>query len=138
MSGDLTLGQKEEQPMRFQNGKKDLQSILSGFSESFSRPSFKVFSSFIISFIQLGKEIHTSSMVQSLTSPFLHRSLSSFTRFLGQNRWAVQEVAETVLEQFFRVSGITAQSVLFVIIDDTLIHKTGNHIPGWGRIRGLS
>ena len=118
--------------MRFQNGKKDLQSILSWFSESFSRPSFKVFSSFIISFIQLGKEIHTSSMVQSLTSPFLHRSLSSFTRFLGQNRWAVQEVAETALEQFFRVLGITVQSVLFFIIDDTLIHKTGNHIPGCG------
>jgi hypothetical protein len=118
--------------MRFENGKKDLQSILSWFSESFSRPSFKVFSSFIISFIQLGKEIHTSSMVQSLTSPFLHRSLSSFTRFLGQNRWAVQEVAETALEQFFRVLGLTAQSVLFFIIDDTLIHKTGNHIPGCG------
>ena len=72
--------------MRFQNGKKDLQAILSWFSESFSRPSFKLFTSFIISFIQLGKEGHTSSMVQSLTFPFLHRSLPSFTRFLGQNR----------------------------------------------------
>jgi hypothetical protein len=41
-------------------------------------------------------------------------------------------VAETALEQFFRVLGITAQSVLFFIIDDTLIHKTGNHIPGCG------
>ena len=118
--------------MRLQNGKKDLQSTLSWFSESFSRPSFKVFSSFIISFIQLGKEIHTSSMVKSLTSPFLHRSLSSFTRFLGQNRWAIEEVAERSLEQFFRVLGITTQSVLFYIIDDTLIHKTGNHIPGCG------
>jgi hypothetical protein len=118
--------------MRFQNGKKDLQSILSWFSESFSRPSFKLFSSFIVSFIQLGKENHTSSMVQSLTSPFLHRSLPSFTRFLGQNCWAVQEVAETVVEQFFRVLGLTAQSVLFFIIDDTLIHKTGTHIPGCG------
>jgi len=118
--------------MRFENGKKDLQSILSWFSESFSRPSFKLFSSFIISFIQLGKENHTSSMVQSLTSPFLHRSLPSFTRFLGQNCWAVQEVAETVVEQFFRVLGLTTQSVLFFIIDDTLIHKTGTHIPGCG------
>ena len=118
--------------MRFHNGKKDLQSILSWFSDSFSRPSFKVFSSFVISFIQLGKEIHTSSMVQSLTFPFLHRSLSSFTRFLGQNRWAVQEVAETALDQFFHVLGLTARSVLFFIIDDTLIHKTGNHIPGCG------
>ncbi len=118
--------------MRLQNGKKDLQSVLSWFSDSFSRPSFKVFSSFIISFIQLGKEIHTSSMVQSLTSSFLHRSLSSFTRFLGQNRWAIQEVAETALERFFRVLGITSHSVLFFIIDDTLIHKTGKHIPGCG------
>ena len=118
--------------MRLQNGKKDLQSVLSCFSDSFSRPSFKVFSSFIISFIQLGKEIHTHSMVQSLTSSFLHRSLSSFTRFLGQNRWAIQKVAETALERFFRVLGITSHSVLFFIIDDTLIHKTGKHIPGCG------
>lgn len=118
--------------MRLQNGKKDLQSTLSWFSELFSRPSFKVFSSFIISFIQLGKEIHTSSMVKSLTSPFLHRSLSSFTRFLGQNRWAIEEVAERSLERFFHILGITTQSVLFYIIDDTLIHKTGNHIPGCG------
>jgi hypothetical protein len=118
--------------MRFQNGKQDLQCVLSWFSESFSRPSFKLFSSFIISFIQLGKEIHTSSMVQSLTFPFLHRSLPSFTRFLGQNQWVVQEMAETALEQFFRVLGLTAQSVLFFIIDDTLIHKTGHHIPGCG------
>ncbi len=71
-------------------------------------------------------------MVQSLTSPFLHRSLPSFIRFLGQNCWAVQEVAEVALEQFFRVLGLTAQSVLFFIIDDTLIHKTGTHIPGCG------
>lgn len=35
---------------------------------------------FIIDFVQLGKEIHTSSMVQSLGRSFLHQSLSSFTR----------------------------------------------------------
>jgi hypothetical protein len=51
---------------------------------------------------------------------------------LGQNRWATEEVAETALERFFRVLGITTQSVLFFIIDDTLIHKTGTHIPGCG------
>jgi hypothetical protein len=79
--------------MKIQNAKQDIQKLLSCFSKAFSRASFKIFSSFITSFIQVGKEKNTSSMVQSLTYPFLHRSLSSFTRFLGQNIWALEEVA---------------------------------------------
>jgi len=116
--------------MRIQNGKEDLQSILSWFSESFSKPSFKLFSSFIIGFIQLGKEAHTSSMVQSLTHSSLEKSLSSFTRFLGQNVWEMEEVVEIALDHFFRMLGIKAYSVLFFIIDDTLTPKTGKKIPG--------
>ena len=81
-------------------------------------------------FIQLGKEVHTSSMVQSLARSFFHRSLCSFTRFLGQNVWAVEEVVQTALGQFFQILHIKAQSVLFLIIDDTLVPKTGKKIPG--------
>jgi SRSO17 transposase len=89
-----------------------------------------MFSSFITGFIQLGKEVHTSSMVQSLTGSFFHRSLSSFTRFLGQNVWTVEEVFQTALHQFFYTLRIKAQSVVFLIIDDTLVQKTGKKIPG--------
>jgi hypothetical protein len=121
--------------MNSQNAKQDIQKLLSCFSEIFSRPSFKIFSSFVIGFIQLGKETHTSSMVQSLSFSFLHRSLSSFTRFLGQNVWALEEVAETALEQFFHTLRIKAHSVLFVIVDDTICQKSGKKIPGcaWHR-----
>ena len=121
--------------MKSQNAKQDIQKLLSCFSEIFSRPSFKLFSSFVIGFIQLGKETHTSSMVQSLSFSFLHRSLSSFTRFLGQNVWALEEVAETALEQFFHTLRIKAHSVLFLIVDDTIIQKSGKKIPGcaWHR-----
>ena len=121
--------------MNSQNAKQDIQKLLSCFSEIFSRPSFKLFSSFVIGFIQLGKETHTSSMVQSLSFSFLHRSLSSFTRFLGQNVWAMEEVAETALEQFFHRLRIKAHCVLFLIVDDTIIQKSGRKIPGcaWHR-----
>ena len=118
--------------MRIQNARQEIRNILSFFSESFSRPSFKIFSSFIISFIQLGKEVHTSSMVQSLAHSFLRRSLSSFTRFLGENLWTVEEVTETALHQFFQTLRITARDVLFLIVDDTLVKKTGKKIPGCG------
>ena len=118
--------------MRIQNARQEIRNILSFFSESFSRPSFKIFSSFVISFIQLGREAHTSSMVQSLAHSFLHRSLSSFTRFLGENLWAVEEVTETALHQFFQTLRITAHDVLFLIVDDTLVKKTGKKIPGCG------
>jgi SRSO17 transposase len=121
--------------MNIRNAKQDIQKLLSCFSEAFSRPSFKLFSSFVIGFIQLGKEVHTSSMVQSLSFSFLHRSLSSFTRFLGQNVWALEEVVETTLEQFFHTLHIKAHSVLFLIVDDTIIQKSGKKIPGcaWHR-----
>ncbi len=121
--------------VKIKNAKQDIQRLLSCFSETFSRPSFKLFSSFIIGFIQLGKETHTSSMVQSLSFSFLHRSLSSFTRFLGQNVWTMEEVAETAVQEFFRILRIKAHCVLFLIVDDTIIQKSGKRIPGcaWHR-----
>jgi len=116
--------------MEFKHAKEDIQFILSFFSEIFSRPSFKIFSSFVISFIQSGKEAHTSSMVRSLTYPFLRRSLSSFTRFLGQNIWAMEEIAQIALSQFFYHLRIKTHSVLFLIVDDTVTQKTGRKMPG--------
>jgi SRSO17 transposase len=116
--------------MRFQNAKQDVQFILSWFSEAFSRPSFQLFSSFIMAFIQLGKESHTSSRVQSLARSFVLRSLSSFTRFLGKNAWARDEVLATALQKFFDTLKIRARSVVFLLMDDTIIKKTGKKIPG--------
>lgn len=118
--------------MGIQTARQEIQNILSFFSESFSRPSFKLFSCFIIGFIQLGKEVHTSSMVRSLAHSFLHRSLSSFTRFLGQNLWAMEELTQTALDQFFQTLRMGVRDVVFLIVDDTLVRKTGKKIPGCG------
>jgi len=118
--------------MRIQNARQEICNILSFFSESFSRPSFRIFSCFIISFIQLGKEVHTSSMVRSVAHSFLRRSLCSFTRFLGESVWTVEEVTETALHQFFQRLRITTRDVLFLIVDDSLVKKTGKKIPGCG------
>jgi SRSO17 transposase len=112
------------------NAKQDVLFILSWFSEAFSSPSFKLFSSFIVGFIQLGKEGHTSSMVQSLSRSFLSRSLSSFTRFLGKNSWAMDELWATAIHKFFHTLKIKARSVVFLLLDDTIIKKTGKKIPG--------
>jgi len=150
--------------MRMQNAKQDVQLILSWFSGTFSSPSFKLFSSFIVGFIQLGKEVHTSrplnnccfqaktlrnplyllnanfgkvrnskvssSMVQSVSGSFLQRSLSCFTRFLGKNAWAMKEVLETALHKLFHTLRIKPRSLLFLLLDDTIVGKTGKKIPG--------
>jgi SRSO17 transposase len=118
--------------MRVSHAQQDVLFILSWFRGAFSSPSFKIFSSFVVGFIQLGKEGHTSSMVQSLARSFLSRSLSSFTRFLGKNSWALDEVLATALHQFFHTLKIKARSVAFLLLDDTLIQKTGKKIPGCG------
>src|SRR4030067_2405613 len=118
--------------MRFPNAKQDVLFILSWFQEAFSSPSFKLFSSFIVGFIQLGKEGHTSAMVQSLSRSFLSRSLSSFTRFLGKNTWTMDEVLATARHTFFHTLKIQAPSIVFLLLDDTIIKKTGKKIPGCG------
>jgi len=119
--------------MRIENARQEIRNILSFFSENFSRPSFKFFSCFIISFIQLGREVHTSSMVRSFVhSIWRHPSLSSFTRFLGEYRWTVEEITGTALYQFFQALRITVRDILFLIVDDTLAKKTGKKIPGCG------
>jgi len=116
--------------MRFPNAKQDVQFISSWFSQAFSSPSFKLFSSFIMGFIQLGKETHTSSMVQSLARSFILRSLSSFTRFLGKNAWDLDEVLQIARQRFFQTLKIKTRSVVFLILDDTILEKTGKKIPG--------
>lgn len=116
--------------MEFQNAKNDVLFILSWFSETFSSPSFKLFSAFVVSFIQLGKEAHTSSLVRTLSGSFLQRSLSSFTRFLGKNAWTMEEVFAIALMRFFQTLRIKAHSPLFLLVDDTLVEKTGKKIPG--------
>jgi hypothetical protein len=114
------------------SAKQDVLFILSWFRGAFSNPSFKLFSSFIVGFIRLGKEGHTSSMVQSLSRSFLSRSFSSFTRFLGKNSWDMDEVLATVLHKFFHTLKIKARSVVFLLLDGTIIQKTGEKIPGCG------
>jgi hypothetical protein len=121
---------KGGQPMKYQNASQDIRLILSWFSDAFSRPSFRIFSSFIVGFIQLGKEAHTASMVQSLSRSFLFRSLSSFTRFLGKNTWAKEKLVEMALRRFFDTLRIKARCVAFLIIDDTIAQKSGKKIPG--------
>ena len=116
--------------MRFPNAKNDVCCILSWFSGAFSRPSFKVFSSYVVSFIQLGKEIHTASMVRAVSTVFLAKSLSCFTRFLGKNHWDVDEVMDMAIQRFFKTLHITPRSPLFLLLDDTIHEKTGKKIPG--------
>ena len=116
--------------MRLPNAKSDICFILSWFSQRFSRPSFKIFSSYIVSFIQLGKETHTSSMVKSISTAFLEKSLSCFTRFLGQNPWEVDDIMDLAVQRFFETLRIKGRSPLFLLLDDTIQEKTGKKIPG--------
>ncbi len=116
--------------MKLSNAKSDVCFILSWFSEVFSRPSFKVFSSYIVSFIQLGKKAHTASMVRALSTTFLEKSLCCFTRFLGSKHWEVDEIMDLAVQRFFKTLRIKARSPLFLLLDDTIQEKTGKKIPG--------
>jgi hypothetical protein len=51
---------------------------------------------------------------------------------LGKSLWTVEEVTDIALHQFFQTLRITVRDVLFLIVDDTLVKKTGKKIPGCG------
>jgi hypothetical protein len=129
-TAELSFSQKGEPPVRSENAKNDIQNILSWFSEAFSSPSFKFFCAYVIGFIQLGKEAHTSSTVQSLIQSTWERSLSSFTRFLADYIWDHEKLVRTAVDRFFYTLKIKPGSVLFLLVDDTLAQKTGKKIPG--------
>jgi hypothetical protein len=129
---ELSFSQKGEPPVQFENAKNDIQNTLSWFSEAFSSPSFKFFCAYVIGFIQLGKEAHTSSTVQSLIQSTWERSLSSFTRFLADYVWDQEKLVRMAVEHFFKTLNIKADSVLFFVVDDTLSEKSGKKIPGCG------
>jgi hypothetical protein len=118
--------------VRIENAKQNIEIILSWFSEAFSSPSFKFFCAYVIGFIQLGKEAHTSSTVQSLIQSTWGRSLASFTRFLASYVWDQDQLVRTAVEHFFRTLKIKTGSVLFLLVDDTLAQKTGKKIAGCG------
>jgi hypothetical protein len=103
--------------------------ILSWFSEAFSRASYKLFSAFIVGLIQLGREA-ILLFGPTLSSSFLQRSLSSFTRFLEKNAWAMEEIFLIALTRFFHTLRIKGYSPLFLLGDDTVMEKTGKKIPG--------
>jgi hypothetical protein len=56
---------------------------------------------------------------------------------LGQNIWAVQEVLQIALQQFFQALRIKEDSVLFLILDDPLVQKTGKKMPGCAWHQGI-
>jgi hypothetical protein len=131
-TAELSFSQKGEPPVRIENAKNDIENILSWFSGAFSSPSFKFFCAYVIGFIQLGKEAHTSSTVQSLIQSTWERSLSSFTRFLADYVWDHEKLVRTAVDRFFYTLKIKPGSVLFLLVDDTLAPKTGKKIPGCG------
>ena len=49
---------------------------------------------YLLGFIHLGKEPHTSTMVDSRANVFLYRAVGSFNRFLAEGVWSIEEVTE--------------------------------------------
>jgi len=80
---------------------KFFQDLLSRFSLPLSR-----------ALSNLAKNLKLPQWFSPLLIPFC-TALSSFTRFLGQNIWALEEVAGIALEQFFHTLRIKTHSEKF-------------------------
>jgi len=109
--------------MRIKNARQETRTILSFFSESFSRPSFKFFSA-SSSVSSIGKKF--TLLHGAIPYPLDHAPRIALQLYPvpGRIPLTVEEVTETALHQFFQRLQITVRDVLFLIVDDTLLKKT--------------
>jgi hypothetical protein len=100
------------------------------FASHFTQPSFKYFSSYLVSlFITRGRK--TMSRVAH-TCFFIERHLSSWERFLSQNKWDLNAVLRTLVETVITQMGEALQvhGAYLIGLDPTLIAKNGTQMPG--------
>jgi len=98
----------------------DFRRLLNVYKKNFTKPQFKHFKKLIA-----GQIISDKKNIQEINDCFGDCDQSSLNRFLTSSQWDEESINKTRIEQIKKVlkpkSGI-------LIIDPTLLHKTGRHM----------
>lgn len=118
-----------------------LLSILLQFSQCFSKPNFVYFKAYVWSMM-----INTASKCMTNTAQacfFLGKNLSSFARFLSENKWDMckvrQKLVEVLLKEFYPC--LIIHGALLAVFDTTLVAKASKMMLGvqkWHNSTGTS
>lgn len=98
---------------------KALKESLNNYRSIFTKPQFKHFTNLVTGLI-----VSDNKTVQEINDCFGEKDQSSLNRFLTCSDWDKEEIYELMLKQAKRKAG--KEGIL--IIDPTLLHKTGKHM----------
>ena len=111
--------------MLFRSADMPLSSTLDEYRACFSKPQFHNFQTYLAGLILNGKN---EKNIMDISSNSLDgRSQSSLNRFLRSNKWSSQKLDHIRLDKY---AGGKSGGVL--ILDDTLIQKSGHSMEGAG------
>jgi len=106
----------------------DWEVLLAPFQSLFSKPGFRYFRAFVITFAHLEGRLWVTQVV---LSGLLCRHWTNFYRFLQSKAWDTAEVAAQVWKLCLPVA-VQPDNRVLVAIDDTVTQKRGRHFDSLG------
>ena len=103
-----------------------LQALLSSFNGCFTQPSFGNFVALVTGWISCPGRHSISRVIQAASSVAEGKHHSVFYRFLSVGAWTADSLGKVVLTLLLPF----LPSLVTVLVDDTLCHKSGPHIFG--------
>jgi hypothetical protein len=115
-----------------------LDSVLQCLLPAFTQPSFQTHIEVLLGWVMcLGKrtEYGVFQTIQADT-PVSRKERHPFDRFynfFSRSAWTVRDLAQQVAVAI--VVGLNPRGLLYLVVDDTLLHKRGKHVYGLGWFR---
>jgi len=105
-----------------------VQQFLPGFQGVFSKPQLQHFAEYVTGLI-----VNPNKTVTGINDAFVaHRDASAKNHFLTAAPWSTEALAEARKRWLVEVLATEHPRHGYLIIDDTIAHKTGEHIEGVG------
>lgn len=107
-----------------------LVSYMALFATHFTKPSFAYFGGYLLSLL-ITRGRKTMSRVAN-TCFFIDRHLSSWERFLSENKWDLNALLDTLTQTLTTKMGdaFKVHGAYLAALDPTLIAKDGERMPG--------
>jgi hypothetical protein len=107
-----------------------LLAYLEPFRQAFASPSFETFKAYVWAMMVINGSKCMTKIAESCF--FLGKHLSSFERFLSENRWDLNQVLQLLLQQILTGLAQTAlvHGAYLLGLDTTLLAKTSKRMPG--------
>ena len=115
-----------------------LDALVQGLVEAFTQPSFQTQIAILLGWVMYaGKrtEYRVFEMIQAdiPVSRAERHPFDRFYNFFSRSAWKIEDLAHAVCVAI--VVALNPSGVLYLVVDDTLLHKRGVHVYGLGWFR---